>query len=160
MVTEPLPPLVIVTFVPATICVTPPFKAYDAVDANELDIALEDETANEALVILFDPNGPNTFEPVIKDDVNELLAQDAVPNKEPVNDPENEPLPPCAKLEVKANEAVPANCEVLEPVYELKEAVVNNPLPPPEPKPDEAAEADINVGGIFYFIISKISHLL
>ena len=62
MVTEPLPPLVIVTFVPATICVTPPFKAYDAVDANE---------------------------------------------------------------------AVPANCEVLEPVYELKEAVVNNPLPPP-----------------------------
>ena len=45
----------------------------------------------------------------MKDDVSELSAQLAVPSKDPVNDPENEPLPPCAKLEVKAKEAVPAN---------------------------------------------------
>jgi hypothetical protein len=38
-----------------------------------------------------------------------LVAQLEVPNKDPVNDPENKPLPPCAKLEVKAKEAVPAN---------------------------------------------------
>jgi flagellin len=66
--------------------------------------AQEALTANDALVILFDPNGPNTFEPVTKDAVNAFsanddvvaneldialeldTANDAVPNNEPVKE--------------------------------------------------------------------------
>jgi hypothetical protein len=71
----------IVIFGPASICVTPPLSANDAYDAVK---------ANDELITLFDPNGPNTLEAVMNDDVNAceaLVAYDAVPNKEPVNEP-------------------------------------------------------------------------
>lgn len=41
----------------------------EAVEANEALTVLEEETAKEADTILFEPNGPNTFDPVIKDAV-------------------------------------------------------------------------------------------
>ncbi len=47
-------------------------SAYDAVKALELDIA------NDAEIILFDPNGPNTFDPVINEAVCAVIVNDAV----------------------------------------------------------------------------------
>jgi hypothetical protein len=73
----------IVIFGPANICVTPPLSANDAYDAVK---------ANDELITLFDPKGPNTLEAVMNDDVNAceaLIEYDAVPNKEPVNEPLN-----------------------------------------------------------------------
>jgi hypothetical protein len=60
--------------------------AKDELTANDDDTALDEETAKDADIILFDPNGPNTFEPVINDDVCALIAQLEVPNKDPVNE--------------------------------------------------------------------------
>ena len=49
IVTEPKPPLVTVILVPATICVTPPFSAYEALIAFEiLPLKYEAETALSA----------------------------------------------------------------------------------------------------------------
>ncbi len=80
-------------------CTNPPNEetlAYDAVVAKELDTALDDDTAKEDDRILFEPNGPYTLDPVIKEDVCALLAHDEVPSNEPVNcpvkDPENDPV--------------------------------------------------------------------
>jgi hypothetical protein len=50
--------------------------AQDALVANELLTALEDETAKEELITLFDPNGPNTFEPVTKEAVVAFAASE------------------------------------------------------------------------------------
>jgi hypothetical protein len=118
----------VVTKEPVSI-VVPAFKAKEAVVANELDIAkelvtaLEDETANEALTILFEPNGPNTFEPVTKDDVNELAAQDEVPCREPVKLPVKLPV---LYEEVKAlKEAVVTKepVSIVVPAFNAKDAV-------------------------------------
>ena len=65
----------------------------EAVSAKEAVTALDEETAKEALVMLFEPNGPYTFDAVTNEAVatvvatgahEALTAQDAVPNKEPV----------------------------------------------------------------------------
>ena len=78
---------------PANSCVTPPLEAYDDVKAKELVIAVEEETAKDADIILFEPNGPYTLEAVTKEAVaavvatgaqEALTAHDEVPNKEPV----------------------------------------------------------------------------
>jgi hypothetical protein len=94
--------------------------AQEALVANELVTALEEETAKEALAILLEPNGPNTFDAVIYDAVSEFSAQDEVPNKEPVNLP--------LKLPVK----LPV---LYEEVNALKDDVVSKlpvfTLPPP-----------------------------
>jgi hypothetical protein len=69
------------------------FGTNEAVKAFELDTALEEDTAKEADNILFEPNGPNTFDDVTNDAVkafeldtalDEETANDEVPNNEPV----------------------------------------------------------------------------
>ena len=58
----------------------PPFKAYEAV------------IAYDELITLLEPNGPNTFDAVTKDDVKALVVQLDVPINVPVNEPLNEPV--------------------------------------------------------------------
>ena len=60
-------------FGPANSCVTPPFKAYEAVVACELDTANELDRAYDALLLFCE-----------YDALNAWLAKDDVPNKEPV----------------------------------------------------------------------------
>ena len=75
----------------------------EAVEAKELETVLEELTAKDAEIILFEPNGPYTFEAVTKEAVAAVVATGAqeadtaheeVPNNEPViipstfNDPE------------------------------------------------------------------------
>jgi hypothetical protein len=68
--------------------------AKELVKANELLTALEEETANEALAILLEPNGPNTFDAVIKEAEVAFVAFVAVPVKFPVIPPvtSNDPV--------------------------------------------------------------------
>jgi hypothetical protein len=65
----------------------------EALVAKEAVTVLEELTANEEDIILFEPKGPNTLDAVTKDAVaavvvagahEALTAHEAVPNKEPV----------------------------------------------------------------------------
>ena len=95
--------------------------ANEALVAKELDTALELDIANDDDNILFEPNGPNTFDPVIKEAVCAVAAElaveanDAVPNKEPVKLP--------VKLPVLYAEVKDRKLELNELILELKEAV-------------------------------------
>ena len=68
-----------VTFGPASNCVTPPFKAYDAVVALELDIAKEDVPNNEPVNPWVAITEPVTWKVLPEANTKLLLAPTPVP---------------------------------------------------------------------------------